>query len=34
MKRTVEESLASDRDGSVFDPGREAEERLLDEIPA
>jgi nucleoside-diphosphate-sugar epimerase len=29
MARTVEESLASDRDGSTFDPGREAEERFL-----
>lgn len=30
--RTVEESTASSRDGSAFDPGREAEERLLDAI--
>jgi nucleoside-diphosphate-sugar epimerase len=29
MERTVAESLASDRDGSAFDPGREAEERVL-----
>ncbi|WP_135304814.1 NAD-dependent epimerase/dehydratase family protein [Haloarcula amylovorans] len=32
MERTVEESLASNRDGSTHDPGREAEERLLDAI--
>lgn len=30
MERTVEEALGSNRDGSTFDPGREAEERLLD----
>lgn len=30
MERTVEESLESDRDGSAFDPGRAAEERLID----
>ena len=29
MERTVEESLDSDRDGSEYDPGREAEERVL-----
>jgi len=27
-----EESLASGRDGSAFDPGREVEERLLDAL--
>lgn len=32
MERTVEESIASGRDGSTHDPGREAEERLLDTI--
>jgi hypothetical protein len=32
ITRTVEESLASGRDGSVFDPGRDAEERLLSAI--
>lgn len=32
IARTVEESLASGRDGSAFDPGRDAEERLLDTI--
>jgi nucleoside-diphosphate-sugar epimerase len=32
MERTVEESLASSRDGSAFDPGREAEERFLDAV--
>ena len=32
MERTVEESLASDRDGSAFDPGREAEERFLESV--
>ena len=30
--RTVEESLASGRDGSAFDPGRDAEERVLDAL--
>ncbi|WP_135825549.1 NAD-dependent epimerase/dehydratase family protein [Halorussus ruber] len=29
MEKTVEESLDSDRDGSEYDPGREAEERVL-----
>ncbi len=29
MARTVEEHLASDRDGAEHDPGREAEERVL-----
>jgi len=29
MARTVEEHLASDRDGSEHDPGRDAEERVL-----
>lgn len=29
MERTVEEAVASDRDGRMFDPGRAAEERLL-----
>jgi nucleoside-diphosphate-sugar epimerase len=29
MARTVEEHLDSDRDGSEWDPGREAEERVL-----
>ena len=32
IARTVEESLASGRDGSAFDPGRDAEERVLDAI--
>lgn len=32
MERTVEESLQSGRDGSAFDPGRPAEERLLDTL--
>ncbi|WP_396612725.1 NAD-dependent epimerase/dehydratase family protein [Haloferax sp. S1W] len=32
MERTVEESLTSDRDGSMFDPGREAEERFLEAV--
>jgi nucleoside-diphosphate-sugar epimerase len=32
MARTVEESLASGRDGSAFDPGRDAEERVLDAL--
>ncbi|MFB6209901.1 MAG: NAD-dependent epimerase/dehydratase family protein [Halobacteriales archaeon] len=30
MERTVEEHLDSDRDGSEYDPGREAEERVLE----
>jgi len=30
--RTVGESLAGGRDGSAFDPGRDAEERLLDAL--
>jgi hypothetical protein len=29
---TVEECIASGRDGSTFGPGRDAEERLLDAI--
>ena len=29
MDRSVEDHLASDRDGSEYDPGREAEERVL-----
>ncbi len=29
MRRTVEEHLDSDRDGSEYDPGRDAEERVL-----
>lgn len=32
IARTVEEAVASGRDGSAFDPGRDAEERLLDAI--
>lgn len=32
MARTVAESVASDRDGSAFDPGRDAEERFLESI--
>jgi nucleoside-diphosphate-sugar epimerase len=32
IDRTVEESVASGRDGSAFDPGRDAEERLLDAV--
>lgn len=32
MEKTVEESLASDRDGSFFDPGREAEEQFLEAV--
>jgi nucleoside-diphosphate-sugar epimerase len=32
MARTVAESVASGRDGSAFDPGRDAEERLLDAL--
>ncbi|MBX0324313.1 NAD-dependent epimerase/dehydratase family protein [Halomicroarcula sp. F13] len=32
MERTVEDALASERDGSAFDPGRAAEERLLDAV--
>jgi 2'-hydroxyisoflavone reductase len=32
MERTVEESTASGRDGRAYDPGRDAEERLLDAI--
>ncbi|MEF8825410.1 MAG: NAD-dependent epimerase/dehydratase family protein [Halapricum sp.] len=32
IARTVEESVASGRDGSAFDPGRDAEERLLNAI--
>ncbi|ELZ86055.1 NAD-dependent epimerase/dehydratase [Haloferax elongans ATCC BAA-1513] len=32
MERTVEESLASERDGSMFDPGREAEERFIEAV--
>jgi len=30
--RTVDDSVTSGRDGSAFDPGREAEERLLDAL--
>ncbi|NEU57385.1 NAD-dependent epimerase/dehydratase family protein [Halorussus sp. MSC15.2] len=30
MERTVSEHLDSDRDGSEYDPGREAEQRILD----
>jgi nucleoside-diphosphate-sugar epimerase len=30
MARTVEESLASDRDGGEYDPGRENEERVIE----
>lgn len=32
IERTVEECLVSGRDGSAFDPGREAEERFLETI--
>jgi nucleoside-diphosphate-sugar epimerase len=32
MARTVAETLASGRDGSAFDPGRAAEERLVDSL--
>lgn len=32
MDRTVEESIASDRDGGAFDPGREREERAIDAL--
>lgn len=32
MERTVEESIASGRDGSTYDPGRDDEERLLEAI--
>lgn len=32
IERTVDESVASGRDGSAFDPGRDLEERLLDEL--
>jgi nucleoside-diphosphate-sugar epimerase len=32
IARTVDEAVASGRDGSAFDPGREAEERLLDRL--
>jgi nucleoside-diphosphate-sugar epimerase len=32
ISRTVEECVASGRDGSAFDPGREAEEQLLDTL--
>ncbi|WP_222914254.1 NAD-dependent epimerase/dehydratase family protein [Natrinema sp. SYSU A 869] len=32
MERTVTESIASDRDGSAHDPGRDAEERLLETL--
>lgn len=32
MERTVEEALASDRDGSMFDPGREREERFFESV--
>lgn len=32
MARTVEGSLASDPDGSYFDPCREAEEQLLEAV--
>jgi nucleoside-diphosphate-sugar epimerase len=32
IARTVEECIASGRDGSTFGPGRDAEERLLDAI--
>jgi hypothetical protein len=32
MARTVAESVASGRDGSAFDPGRDAEERLLNAL--
>ena len=29
MARTVEEHRSSDRDGAEYDPGRDAEERVL-----
>ena len=32
IARTVEECITSDRNGSAFDPGRDAEERLLSAI--
>jgi nucleoside-diphosphate-sugar epimerase len=32
MERTVEDSLSSDRTGSAHDPGREAEERVLETV--
>ena len=32
IERTVEESIASGRDGSAHDPGRNAEERLIDAL--
>jgi hypothetical protein len=32
IARTVEVSLASGRDGSAFDPGRNAKERVLDAL--
>jgi nucleoside-diphosphate-sugar epimerase len=32
IARTVEESVASGRDGDTFDPGRDAEERLIEAI--
>jgi hypothetical protein len=32
IARTVEESVASGRDGRTFDPGRDAEKRLLDRL--
>jgi hypothetical protein len=32
IARTVKESLASGRDGRAFDPGRDAEERLLNAV--
>ena len=32
IARTVEECVASGRDGSAFDPGRDAEETLLDDL--
>ncbi|MFB6300046.1 MAG: NAD-dependent epimerase/dehydratase family protein [Halobacteriales archaeon] len=32
VERTVEDYLASDRDGSEYDPGRVAEERIIEEL--
>jgi 2'-hydroxyisoflavone reductase len=32
IAETVDESIASDRDGTAFDPGRAAEEQLLDSV--
>lgn len=32
IERTVEESIASDRDGSAHDPGRTAEQQILDAV--